>query len=214
MEDSLKKFCPKCGRKVEVISVSIGTEGIERLRCSNCGAFLDETNDRDSFREAVISGEESFEFKDESIVIPTYHTILLVGYRPEVSNLIADAIGKKNLARQVIHCETGEEMIIKVIPDLESPDGNKINLVILDVPMPYLNGINAGIGLRAIEKAYPDHSPIPILFLTRKPMDETFKKVIKYLTPAKYAGLGPSDNPKELAPRLNRIIALLAQESW
>jgi len=214
MEDELRRFCPKCGRKVEVIAVSLGTEGIERLRCSNCGAFLDEGGDRDSFREAVISGDESLEFSDESIVIPTYHTILLVGYRPEVSNLIAEGIGKKNLAREVISCENGEEMIIKLIPDLESSDGNKINLAIMDVPMPYLNGINAGIGLRAIEKAYPNHQLIPILFLTRKPMDETFKKVIKYLAPAKYAGLGPSDNPKELAPRLNRIIALLAQESW
>ena len=105
-------------------------------------------------------------------------------------------------------------MILKLIPDLNDTDGNHINLLILDVPMPYLNGINAAIGIRAIEKIYPKHSLIPILFLTRKPIDDTFKKVIKYLSPAKYASLGPSDIPKELVPRLSRIIALLSQEAW
>jgi len=208
------RFCSRCGRKVEVVSVSLGVEGVERLRCSNCGAFLDADNSEETFRDALLSEGDQASFSDESIVIPTYDTVIVAGYRPEVMNIIVNEVSRKNLARTVLPCENGEEVILKLIPDLSDPDANHINLLILDVPMPYLNGINAAIGIRAIEKTYPKHGLIPLLFLTRKPIDDTFKKVIKYLAPSKYAGLGPSDNAKELVPRLSRIISLLSQEGW
>ncbi len=208
------KFCQRCGRKVEVVSVSLGVQGVERLRCSNCGAFLDEAVADEGFRDALLSDSQEIAFSDDSIVIPTYDTVMVAGYRPELMNIIVNEVSRKNLARSVIPCESGEEIIIKLIPDLSSDTGNQINLLVLDVPMPYLNGINAAIGIRAIEKTYPKHGLVPILFLTHKPVDDTFKKVIKYLAPAKYAGLGPSDTPKELIPRLDRIIALLAREGW
>jgi len=214
MADSEIRFCPKCGRKTEAISISIGPDGEERLRCSNCGAFIDEPAGDEGFKDALLSGEEQAAFSDESIVIPTYSTIVAAGYKPEILEMIVNAVARKNLARQVIPCENGEELIIRLVKDLSAGNSNNINLAIFDVPMPYLNGINAAIGIRAIEKPFPDHNLIPILFLTRKPVDETFKKVIKYLAPAKYANLGPSDNPKEIAARVDRIIALLAQESW
>lgn len=196
------------------MTVSMGTEGVERLRCSNCGAFLETEDPEESFREALLSDTSEVPFSDESIVIPTYDTVIVAGYRPEVMNLIVNEISRKNLARTVVPCENGEEVIVKLIPDLNDVNGNHINLMVLDVPMPYLNGINTALGVRAIEKTYPKHSLIPILFLTRKPIDDTFKKVIKYLSPAKYANLGPSDNPKELVPRLSRIVTLLSQETW
>jgi len=215
MANEQYRFCQKCGRKVEVISVSVGMEGMERIRCSNCGAFINDTDTEEGFKDALLSGgAEDQSFADESIVIPTYDTVLVAGYRPEVMNIIVNHMTQKNIARQVEPCENGEELITKLVIDLNSSDGNRINLAILDVPMPYLNGINAGIGVRAIEKTFERHQKVPILFLTHKPIDETFKKVIKYLAPAKYAGLGPSDNPRELAPRIARIISLLSQESW
>jgi len=192
----------------------MGVDGVERLRCSNCGAFLDAEAADAGFREALMSDEDQTPFSDESIVIPTYDTVVVAGYRPDLMNVIVNEVSRKNLARTVVPCENGEDVILKLIPDLNGTDGNHINLLILDVPMPYLNGINAAIGIRAIEKTFADHSPIPILFLTRKPIDDTFKKVIKYLNPAKYAGLGPSDSAKDLVPRLARIIALLSQEGW
>jgi hypothetical protein len=80
--------------------------------------------------------------------------------------------------------------------------------------MPFLNGINAAIGLRAVERTYPEHDLIPILFLTNKPCDDTFKKVIRFLAPAKYATLGPVDDKGKLIKHLHRIISLVAQEKW
>lgn len=208
-----RAWCAACQADVEVIAVSMGTEGIERPRCANCGAYLDEeqgVGEEFSFAEE----KEGPAFAVDSIAIPTFQTVMVVGYQEAVRNLIVEQMTQKNLAREIIPCVNGEDMIIHVINSMQNAMNSQVNLIVLDVPMPFLNGINAAIGLRAIERTYPLHRLIPLLFLTRKPCDDTFKKVIKFLSPAKYAGLGPSDHPQELAPRLARIISLVSQEKW
>jgi CheY-like chemotaxis protein len=206
-----KIYCSDCREEVEPVSVSMGPDGIERLRCPNCGAFLDGGDDE--FREALQEGEE-FVFSDESISVPVFSTIYLVGYPEGVGSLVEGQILEKNFARDVHVLANGEELIVRLIQNLNSLSGDDIGLVIMEVPMPYLNGINAAIAMRAIERTYPAHKLIPILFLTHKGVDDTFKKVIKFLSPAKYAHLGPSDDSSKLAPRMNKIISLLAQEKW
>ena len=191
----------------------MGTEGIERPRCANCGAFFDE--ERGAGEEfSLPKEEESPAFSGEGIAIPSFQAVMVVGYLDAVRNLIVEQMTQKNLAREVLPCVNGEEMIIKAIDSMQKTENNDIGLIVLDVPMPFLNGINAAIGLRAVERTYPLHKPIPLLFLTRKPCDDTFKKVIKFLSPAKYVGLGPSDQPAELSLRLGRIIGLISQETW
>ena len=209
-----RQWCPSCAAEVEVISVSMGTEGIDRPRCANCGAFLDE--DRGEGSEFTLpTDEEGPAFSTEAIAIPTFNAVLVVGYPDQLRGLIVEQMTQKNLAREIVPYQNGEEMIIHVINSLQNLGGdNQVNLIVLDVPMAFLNGINAAIGLRAVERTYPLHKPIPLLFLTQKPCDDTFKKVIKFLSPAKYAGLGPSENPAELGPRLNRIVSLVAKEKW
>ena len=64
--------------------------------------------------------------------------------------------------------------------------------------MPVVNGVNAAIAMRAIEKGYDLKKPIPILFFTAKQCDETFKKVLSYTTPAKYINKGTGTSPDPL----------------
>ena len=208
-----RAWCSSCQADVEIVTVSMGTEGIDRPRCSNCGAYLDE--EKPAGREfSLAEDEQAPVFSSDSIAIPTFKTVMVVGYRDDVRSLIVEQMTQKNLAREIIPCINGEEMIIQVIASLQQGKNGAMNLILLDVPMPFLNGINAAIGLRALERTYSGHKPFPLIFLTRKPCDDTFKKVIKFLAPAKYAGLGPSDSPADLAPRLGRIIGLIAQEKW
>jgi len=208
-----RTWCPTCQADVEIVAVTMGTEGIERPRCANCGSFLDE--EKEVGQEFSLAEEqEAPAFSADSVAIPTFKTVLVVGYRDDVRGLILEQMTLKNLAREILPCVNGEEMIIQTINALQRGEDGEVSLVVLDVPMPFLNGINAAIGLRAVERTYPGHRLVPLLFLTRKPCDETFKKVIKFLSPAKYAGLGSSDNPVELGPRLGRIISLISQEKW
>ena len=208
-----RAWCAVCQADVEIVAVSMGTEGIERPRCANCGTYLDE--EREVGQEFSLAEEqEAPAFSADSVAIPTFKTVLIVGYRDDVRSLILEQMTLKNLAREILPCVNGEEMIINAIAALQRGEDGEVSLIVLDVPMPFLNGINAAIGLRAVERTYPGHRLVPLLFLTRKPCDETFKKVIKFLSPAKYAGLGPSDNSVELGPRLGRIINLVSQEKW
>ncbi len=201
-------FCPECQTDVEVARVSMGTQGIEEARCTICGS----TVPLDS--EAGSVGLGGLEFQDDSISVPTMNKLMVVGYNDRVERILTDQLNLRNMAREIVTAKNGEEMIIKVIQDLQRGFDNEISLIMLDVPMPFLNGINAAIGLRVTERSYSNHKLIPLLFLTRKPCDDTFKKVIKFLAPAKYAGLGPSEEPAELVPRLSKVVALISKEKW
>jgi CheY-like chemotaxis protein len=186
---------------------------VPTFRCSICGTLSKEDQSGKADDRSISLDEVSF--VDESISIPGMDHILVVGYTPSVRDILVDKMTEQRLARSILPLENGEDMIVKVILSLTGQNGgNKIDLVVTDVPMPFLNGINASIGLRAVERTYLDHDLIPILFLTNKPCDETFKKVIRFLAPAKYATLGPVDDRDKLIRHLTRMLALVGREKW
>ncbi|HUT54713.1 MAG TPA: hypothetical protein VM658_15080 [bacterium] len=208
-----KLFCPSCQVEVEaVLAPAAQGKGIVP-RCTICGAVIDEGSLSAAPRDKSLSLDE-VSFVDESISIPGMDRIIVAGYTPSIRELVVDKMVEKHLAREVIPAQNGEEMIIAVINALKSNGDGQIELVVTDVPMPFLNGINAAIGLRALERTYPEHDLIPVLFLTNKPCDDTFKKVIRFLAPAKYATLGPVDDKEKLIKHLYRILSLVAQEKW
>ncbi len=201
-------FCDNCQNESEIV-FAMGPQGKRVPRCSMCGSIIKEEPE-----EKTISLDE-VSFTDDSISIPNLDTIMVVGYSPGIRQLLVDKMTEKQLARRVVSKENGEEMIVHVIGEVENRGGNgRLDLVVTDVPMPFLNGINAMIGLRAIERTYQEHDTIPILFLTNKPCDDTFKKVIRYLNPAKYATLGPVDNKEALIKHLSKVLGLISHERW
>jgi CheY-like chemotaxis protein len=213
MPETMKRlFCPSCQAEVEAVMGRSPT-GLSVAKCTVCGTVIQDRPAKSSSRETISLDEVSF--VDESISVPTLDTVMVVGYTPSVRQVLVDKMVERHLGREILPLQNGEEMIINIIPRLASPNGkNRVDLVVLDVPMPFLNGINAAIGLRALERTYKDHDLIPILFLTNKPCDDTFRKVIKYLAPSKYATLGPVDDQDKFLKHLQRILSLLAQEKW
>jgi len=204
-------FCPECQMEVEAV-LTPGADGQPLPRCTICGSEIKDAEGAAVDRSISL---DEISLVDESISIPGLDVVLLVGYTPSVRQILLDKMTEKQLAREIIPCTNGEEMIKDVIQRLSSSARNgSIDLVVTDVPMPFLNGINAAIGLRAIERTYPEHDLIPILFLTNKPCDDTFKKVIRFLSPAKYATLGPVDDRDKLIKHLSRILSLVSQEKW
>jgi CheY-like chemotaxis protein len=205
-------FCPDCQAEVECV-IGRAADKTPVAKCTVCGGLIKERPARSSASETLTLDEVSF--IDESFSVPTLDTVLVTGYPPTIRDVLVDKMVEKQVAREVAPMQNGEDMIVAVLNSITAKAKNsKVDLVILDVPMPYLNGINAAIGLRAIERTYKDHDLIPILFLTNKPCDDTFRKVIKFLAPAKYATLGPVDDRDKLVKHLHRIIGLLAQEKW
>jgi predicted Zn finger-like uncharacterized protein len=207
-------LCPSCQAEVETVLAGRGPDGKPLVKCTICGTVIGKAAQAAAGPDKTISLDE-ISFIDETMSVPSMDTVLVSGYVPSVRQVLVDKLVEKQLAREVVPLANAEDAIVTVIGSLNqlARDG-RIDLIVLDVPMPFLNGINAAIGLRAIERSYKNHDLIPILFLTNKPCDDTFKKVIKFLAPAKYATLGPIDDQAKLIAHFKRIIGLLAQERW
>ncbi len=184
-----KMFCPSCGEMVEYFVML--TEGDEIRHCSTCGLIL---HNEPAEQEQIKTLQSVMAAEDSSILLKTLSNMMI----------------SKKIAKKVIPCKNGEEFIAQVVESLKS--NHPASMVILDVGMPILNGINAAVILRAIEKGYGRKRPVPILFFTAYKCDDTFKKVLKYCQPAKYINKGTGSSPDEFAERLYQVIFQLLAE--
>jgi len=182
-----EKYCPSCGIKVTPFVMFV--DGDEVHRCPNCGMDL------------VDAGEPG--------EIRTLEKVLIAEDSKALINRIAQILEDRRIAEWVTKCEDGSEFLTRLVEQFQQK--RPVSLVILDVTMPVVNGVNAAIAMRAIEKGYDLKKPIPILFFTAKQCDETFKKVLSYTTPAKYINKGTGTSPDEFADRLLQVLTTLLQ---
>lgn len=166
-------------------------DGDEIHRCPDCGMTLADVPHQEQFHilEKVLVAEDS----------------------PALINKIAQILEENKIAEWVTKCADGSEFITSFVEQLEQ--GRPVNLVILDINMPVINGVNAAIAMRAIEKGYEQNKPVPILFFTAKQCDDTFKKVLSYTKPAKYINKGTGSSPDEFADRLYHVLSHLLHKS-
>lgn len=187
-------YCPKCNKDVEVVEVSMGTRGGgATLRCAECGAVL---------------AEKKESAPDEKLKLSR---VITAGYSDLQNDLIIAALVRTQYADVVEGCANGEEFLVKTTNLLYKRAVPK--LIILEVNMPIMNGINAALCLRSIEKGI-GAGKIPILFFTQKSLDEMFTKAIKFLTPAKYVPLPPNADIETFRKRADQIAELLKAEKW
>lgn len=187
-------YCPKCNKDVEVVEVSMGTRGGgATLRCAECGNVLAEKRENPPDEKLKLS------------------RVITAGYSDLQNDLIMAALVRTQFADVVEGCANGEEFLVKTTNLLCKRAVPK--LIILEVNMPIMNGINAALCLRSIEKGI-SAGKVPILFFTQKPLDEMFTKAIKFLTPAKYVPLPPNADIETFRKRADQIAELLKAEKW
>lgn len=168
-------------------------EGDELKHCSICGLILDDEVAPAS-RPTLKTLQHVVAAEDSVVLLKT------------VSRMLQD----KKIAKTVDACKNGEEFVSTVVERVKK--NLPVSLAILDVNMPILNGINAAVILRAIEKGYGRKRPIPILFFTSYKCDDVFKKVLKYCQPAKYINKGTGTSPEQFAERLYQVVSQLLAE--
>ena len=190
MANPAKLFCPSCGEDVEYFVMVSGGE--ELAHCSTCGLILQMPDQKKT--QALRSLQYVIAAEDSPLLLKT----------------ISHMIQEKGISKEVESCKDGEQFIIKATERLKG--NNQVSLAILDVAMPILNGINAAVIFRAIEKGFGKKRFTPILFFTSYKCDDTFKKVLKYAAPAKYINKGTGSSPAEFAERLFEVISQLLSE--
>lgn len=191
-------YCPKCNKDVEIVEISIGTRGAEStLRCSECGYTI-------SHRPGGA--------KDEAgRGAPSVAHVVIVGYTAVNADLLTAAIVRKGFAEEVSACASGEEYLVNVIKLLR--DKNPPKLIITEVKMPIMNGINASLCLRSIENGM-GRGKIPILFFTQRELDDQFKRAVKFLTPARYVPIPQNPDTEAFRQRVEKMLELLMNEKW
>jgi CheY-like chemotaxis protein/rubredoxin len=183
-------YCPSCGEEVEYFVML--SEGDEIIHCSICGLILQPEKKKEEARIKTLQNVIAAE--DSQVLLKTLSQMML----------------DKKITQSVEACKNGEDFITKVMERFKQ--NLPISLAILDVAMPVLNGINAAVVFRAIEKGFGKTRKTPILFFTSYRCDDTFQKVLKYCAPAKYINKGTGSSPEEFAERLYQVISQLLVE--
>ncbi len=180
-------YCPSCG--VEVDAVPLTYEGKVVWQCPICGLILQEdesTLAQPKILEKVVVAEDS----------------------ETTASLIKKVLVNRKYARDVVLTSNGVEFISAITEIFKNDE--PLNLVILDVEMPILNGIQAALSFREIERK-SGRGKTPILFFTGRPADEKFKMILKRLQPSSYVNKGTSQNPMDLMKRMEKVMKILLQ---
>lgn len=132
-----------------------------------------------------------------------FETLLLGDASQALRAVLSEQIRERRIADRVEPCASGEELLTRATEQLST--GGRIDLLILDVDLPVLNGYQAAIALRAVERGLRVPVPTPLIFFTARACDETFRKVLEYIQPARYLSKG--DDAAHIPERLVSVLA-------
>ncbi len=179
-------YCPGCGEMVDTYATE--KEGVVESRCAFCGLIL----------ESAIVTQDILE-KDCVIIVDDSELIRV---------MLKDALIDHKIAKKVISCSNGGDFITRLTERFEAR--LPIELVILDIQMPVMSGINAAVAMRAIESGLKrENRRIPIIFFSVKKCDENLKKAMDFCKPAQYINKAVSDSKQEMFKRIRAVVSRL-----
>ncbi|MEM7247618.1 MAG: response regulator [Acidobacteriota bacterium] len=174
-------YCPACGAQSPTNLSQ--RDGQDVTECTTCGLILDSSQARQYEPISEIL------FADDSDLL-----------RVAIEDVLVD----KRLAKSVLAANNGQEFLELFVQRLR--EGRPVDLVMLDVQMPVMNGFNAAIACRAVERGFELPKPTPMMFFSSQPCDETAKKVLQFCGRAIYVNKVASPNLGELANRVEQVL--------
>jgi len=121
--------------------------------------------------------------------------------------IVKDLLSERNLFDEVIDCEDGESFVEAYAKSLA--DGIRPGLVVLDINMPRLDGMDAALAMRAIETAMDIKRRTPILFFSTRVSDDSFKAFLREIGSARYIRKGEDGDSERLGSRLLAVLERL-----
>lgn len=120
--------------------------------------------------------------------------------------IIEDLLKEKKFSENIQSFENGLELISAYSKLLK--DKNPVNIAIIDLNMPVMDGLTAARMIRSLE-AQHNSKAVPIIFFSGEKADDNLKKQMESLEPAKYMNKGADPSPDTLADRVESLIAYL-----
>lgn len=109
---------------------------------------------------------------------------LLGAYSPALKSILENIVKDKKLAKDWMTVNHGGEFIEAA--SIGFRDKKPFDLIITEVRMPLMGGIQTSIAFRHMEKAFGVKSPAPIIFFSEAERDTNLDKAVEYLKPARY----------------------------
>jgi len=177
------RFCIGCGEEVETNLVDRG--GKVELTCMYCGFTLDIAEPGPPRRARCIITA------DDAEVIRT---------------TLRDFLVSAGLADEVISACDGSEFVSAISRRL--PAGEPVDLVILDIEMPVMDGFTAARVLRSLENKL-GRRPCPIIFFSSHKAGENLKRQMALYHPVRYLNKGAEGDMAELTKRISVLVSHL-----
>ncbi len=126
-----------------------------------------------------------------------------------VRNIIIDALKTSKFFANALACENGLELTTtfsKLVAEKAS-----IDIAIIDLNMPIMDGLTAARTIRAIESQH-SLSATPIIFFSVAKADDALKAQMELLSPASYMNKGSDPDPDSLAKRVEQLVGYLVEK--
>jgi len=201
----MREYCTGCAVYVEILTATDG--GRTRSRCSQCGREIVEERTKVSGAAPAMDLPELVAEED----VLQFDSIVIAEDSPTLRQLLKIVLQQHGIGKDVFLTQNGEEFIQTVIERFAQ--GAAVNLAILDLEMPVLNGHVAAVVLRAAERAFKVPRKTPILFFSRRVRDQEFERLLAQCQPAGYVNKGEGfDSHGQFARRLTEEMARLSNK--
>jgi len=154
------------------------------------------------YSEDFGAGDAEVEPAETVPVTESFDRCLLGGYNPQQKGIIENFVRNKKLAKDWMSVNNGGEFVQTAAIGFR--DKRPINIIITEIRMPLLNGVQAAIAFRHLEKAYGITSPAPVVLFTELGRDTNVVRAIEYLKPATYLQAVP--DPTEFQRRAEALV--------
>ncbi len=208
-------YCPSCGKTVKVFGLL--AEGDMIFRCMQCGMEVENPAKAETEQSSTESSRPIappyVPMKDQS---QTSHKknghrrlkyVMIAEDSKLLSQLLEDILIEEGYTDRVGASLDGDAFIQKFTESMIKNDPP--NLIILDINLPVIDGMNICIAIRAIERAFGHQKGRPILFFTAREADTSLKKIMETYKPARYINKGSEGDPEKLATRIKTVMQTL-----
>jgi CheY-like chemotaxis protein len=126
-----------------------------------------------------------------------------------VRDIIVDALKARKLYASVVEAENGLGLTT-AFSKLASEKA-AIDIAIIDLNMPIMDGITAARTIRAVE-AQHNMAATPIIFFSAEKADDSLRAQMEILSPASYMNKGSDPDPDSLANRVEQLVGYLIEK--
>jgi len=199
MSPTKTKYCLCCGE--EVPYNTIVREERNEETCQYCGFILgvEKKEDREQPSASGGSGGET----------GSADCILLAEDSPLTREIIKAMLLQRKLTKSVQAFSDGQQLVTGFTKRLTGRA--PVNLIILDLQMPIMDGITAARIIRGLEEKYKI-TRVPLLFFSADKCDDSLKKQMALYSPAIYLNKGSDTDPEILLDRIDQLMAYILQK--